>query len=332
MVSQERDNAFVVVQLTGGNDALNTVIPYGDGLYYDFRPNISIQQDAVLHIDDNVGFNPAMRSVKRLWDEGKVAVIQGIGYSNPNRSHFRSMDIWHTAEPDAIGTEGWLGRTIRDLDPAGDNVLTAINFGRGLPRALACKDVAVTSVGDLATYGLYPDLEGDPWQKYALDTFSRMYGPEGNRDLVMDFLSQTGGGAPPGRRGPQDSPGGVRVHRRVRRQPHSPAAEGRRPRPLRRRRHPHLLHPARQLRHPLRPPGRPRPPLERGGRRSGRLLGRHEAARPPGPGRHDDIHRVRTPHRRQRHRLRPRRRRRRPRHWRRSQGRPLRRVPVSETR
>ena len=195
MGSRAGENTFVVVQLTGGNDALNTFIPYGDGLYYDFRPNISIGQESVLSIDDHVGFNPAMRSVKKLWDEGKVAVIQGIGYENPNRSHFRSMDIWHTAEPDAIGTEGWLGRTIRDLDPAGDNVLTGINFGRGLPRALACRGVPVTSVGDLGIYGLYPDLDGDPWQKHALDTFSRMYGPEGDRSLIMEFLAQTGGGA-----------------------------------------------------------------------------------------------------------------------------------------
>ena len=195
MGSNARENTFVVVQLTGGNDALNTVIPHGDGLYYDFRPNISIGRDSVLPIDDNVGFKPEMQAVKRLWDEGKVAVIQGIGYQNPNRSHFRSMDIWHTAEPDAIGNEGWLGRTIRDLDPTGDNVLTGINFGRGLPRALACRGVPVTSVGDLETYGLYPDLEGDPWQQRALDTFSRMYGPEGDRSLIMEFLAQTGGGA-----------------------------------------------------------------------------------------------------------------------------------------
>ena len=71
--------------------------------------------------------------MKALWDEGKVAVIQGVGYENPNRSHFRSMDIWHTAEPDAIGTEGWLGRAVRDIDPQGENVLTAVNFGRGTP-------------------------------------------------------------------------------------------------------------------------------------------------------------------------------------------------------
>ena len=195
MGSSTREKAFVVVQLTGGNDALNTVIPYGEGLYYDFRPNIHIEQDAVLPIDDGLGFNPHMPAIKRLWDDGKVALINGIGYQNPNRSHFRSMDIWHTAEPDRIGTEGWLGRTIRDLDPKAENVLTAINFGRGLPRALACRGVPVTSVGDLATYGLYPDLDGDPGQKYALDTFSRMYGPEADVAAIMEFLGQTGSGA-----------------------------------------------------------------------------------------------------------------------------------------
>ena len=90
----------------------------------------------MIPLNDEIGFNPSMGPMKRLWDEGKVAVINGIGYENPNRSHFRSMDIWHTAEPEAIGTEGWLGRAVRDMDPQGENVLTAVNFGRGLPRAL----------------------------------------------------------------------------------------------------------------------------------------------------------------------------------------------------
>ena len=79
-------------------------------------------------------FNPAMGPIKKLYDEGKVAIIQGIGYPNPSRSHFRSMDIWHTCEPDKVGTEGWLGRAIRDIDPQKDNVLTGVNFGRGLPQ------------------------------------------------------------------------------------------------------------------------------------------------------------------------------------------------------
>ena len=96
-----------------GKDYLNTIVPYNQGLYYDLRPSVNISDDSVLQIDSNFGFNPNMGAIKRLWDQGKVAIINGIGYPQPNRSHFRSMDIWHTAEPEKIGTEGWLGRVIR---------------------------------------------------------------------------------------------------------------------------------------------------------------------------------------------------------------------------
>ena len=132
-----------------------------------------------------------MGAIKRLWDQGKVAIINGIGYPQPNRSHFRSMDIWHTAEPEKIGTEGWLGRVIREIDPKKENVLTAVNFGRGLPRALGLRGVPVASVGDLETYGLFPDIEDEKLRKYALDAFAKMYGGE-VKDPVMDFLGQTG--------------------------------------------------------------------------------------------------------------------------------------------
>jgi uncharacterized protein (DUF1501 family) len=135
MASEPRKRSLVVVQLSGANDSLNTVIPYSNGLYYDFRPAVHVKAEQVLPIDDDFGFNPNMGPIKALWDQSKVAIINGIGYANPNRSHFRSMDIWHTAEPDKIGHEGWLGRAIRDLDPRGENVLTGVNFGRGLPRA-----------------------------------------------------------------------------------------------------------------------------------------------------------------------------------------------------
>ena len=141
MTSIKRDKSLVVIQLSGGNDYLNTVVPYSDGQYYDYRSTVHIEPEQVLPINGQFGFNQSMGPIKRLWDEGKIAIINGIGYFNPNRSHFRSMDIWHTAEPDAIGTEGWLGRAIRDLDPTGENVLTGINFGRGLPRALGCRGV-----------------------------------------------------------------------------------------------------------------------------------------------------------------------------------------------
>ena len=124
MASTKKDPLLVVIQLTGGNDYMNTVIPYGDPLYYDNRPTVGIPQDQVLPIDDHVGFHPALAPIKELYAQGKVAIINGVGYPNPNRSHFRAMDIWHTCEPERMATEGWLGRVIRDLDPTGENVLT----------------------------------------------------------------------------------------------------------------------------------------------------------------------------------------------------------------
>ena len=192
MSSGNGKKSLVVVELSGGNDCLNTVVPYNDGQYFDFRPTVRIEPDSVLPLNDEIGFNPDMTQIKRLWDEGKVAVIQGIGYPNPNRSHFRSMDIWHTAEPEKIGTEGWLGRAIKEIDPAGENVLTGVNFGRGLPRALGIRGVPVASVGNLDTYGLFPDMEDERRRKYALDAFSKMYGRQNGGDAVMEFLGQTG--------------------------------------------------------------------------------------------------------------------------------------------
>ena len=195
MAPGKADKSLMVIQLTGGNDYLNTVVPYNNGLYYDYRSTVSIPSDQVLPLDDQVGFNPSMGAVKGLWDEGQVAIVNGIGYANPNRSHFRSMDIWHTALPEGIGTEGWLGRVIRDLDPQGENVLTGINFGRGLPRALGCRGVPVASVGNLETYGLFPDLEDETVRRFTLDAFAKMYGGAKGKDAVLEFLGQTGGDA-----------------------------------------------------------------------------------------------------------------------------------------
>ena len=192
MPNTKHDPSLVVIQLSGGNDYLNTIVPYNDGQYYDNRPTVRIEQEDVLPIDDQYGFNSTLAPIKALYDEGKVAVINGIGYPNPNRSHFRSMDIWHTAEPDDIGTEGWLGRATRDLDPDSENVLTAVNFGRGLPRALGVRGVPVASVGNLETYGLFPDIKDQAMRKYALDAFGKMYGGERGADAVADFLGQTG--------------------------------------------------------------------------------------------------------------------------------------------
>lgn len=105
------DRILVVVQLSGGNDGLNTVVPYGQAPYYKARQNIAVQQREALALSgsDGIGLHPQMTGIREMYDGGMASVIQGVGYPNPNRSHFKSMDIWHTADTSATG-DGWLGR------------------------------------------------------------------------------------------------------------------------------------------------------------------------------------------------------------------------------
>ena len=183
---------FVVLQLTGGNDYFNTVIPYNDEHYYDSRRSLQIPQDRVLKLDDELGMHPAMGPMQEIYQQGNMAIIHGIGYANSPRSHFRSMDIWHTCEPDTVGTEGWLGRATRELDPTGENPVTTVNIGQALPRALVTPGVSVASVADLETYGLLTSIEEEEQRIKMLERFSNMYGPAVGSGPVMDYLGQTG--------------------------------------------------------------------------------------------------------------------------------------------
>ena len=192
MSGDKKDTVLAVLQLSGGNDAMNTVVPYGDPLYFDNRQNVRVPEEQVIPINDYLGFNPNMGPLKELWDMGKVAIIQGIGYPHWVRTHFRSMDIWHTCEPQKVVNEGWLGKTIRELDPDKENVLTGVNFGRGLPRAMAAPGVPVASVGDLETYGLLTGMSGQDQREEALDVFSNLYTPMLGTTMVMDYITQTG--------------------------------------------------------------------------------------------------------------------------------------------
>ena len=207
MSTVQKQPTLVVLQLTGGNDALNTIVPYGDGLYYDNRRTVRISEEEVLPIDNRFGFHPAMRAIKPFWDEGKMAIIAGVGYPNPNYSHFRSMDIWYTCEPDKIAIDGWLGKAVREIDPRAENVLTAVNFGRGLPRALSLAGVPVASVAQLDSYGLLTSLSSVSQRQSALEVFSCLYDdgwndqglsptetlePAGAGDEVLRYMGQTG--------------------------------------------------------------------------------------------------------------------------------------------
>ena len=192
MTSTKKDPVFVVLQLSGGNDYFNTVIPYNDPLYRDNRPTVGIPEDQIIKLDDEVGFNPGMGAFKRMYDQGNVAVIHGVGYPNSPRSHFRSMDIWHTCEPDSLGTEGWLGRATRELDPNKENVISTVNIGQGLPRALVVRGVPVASVPDLGTYGLFTGMEAEEQRAGMLETFARVYSPAIGHGAVMEYLGNTG--------------------------------------------------------------------------------------------------------------------------------------------
>ncbi len=108
---------LVVLELSGGNDGLNTVVPWGDDAYYRARPNIAIPENQVRKIDDHFGFNPGMAGFERLYKDGKMAIVHGCGYDNPSYSHFTSMAYWHTAAPNSGDDYGWVGRLADNMAP-----------------------------------------------------------------------------------------------------------------------------------------------------------------------------------------------------------------------
>jgi uncharacterized protein (DUF1501 family) len=110
---------LVIVQLSGGNDGLNTVVPYRNDIYYRERPKLAIARETALQLTDETGLHPALSGLKNLFDEGQMAILNSVGYPNPDRSHFRSMDIWQTASPaQDYWTTGWLGRFLDNDYPA----------------------------------------------------------------------------------------------------------------------------------------------------------------------------------------------------------------------
>lgn len=194
MVAKKKNKApvLVVVQLTGGNDFMNTVIPYTSSVYYDARPTVAIPEGSVLPINDAMAFHPSMAEFKGLYDDGSIAIVQGIGYPNSSRSHFRGMDIMHTCEPEKIGTEGWVGKLLNDLDPHHENVLTGVNLSAGLPRAMTVPGVPVTSVNDLDNYGLLGGISDEGQRIQSLETFQYIYSRAIGTGPVKDYLAQTG--------------------------------------------------------------------------------------------------------------------------------------------
>lgn len=155
-----KDTVLVVCQLSGGNDGLNTVVPYADKTYYALRPTLAIAEDKVLKLTDDLGFHPGLAGLAELYKEGKVAVIQNVGYPRPNRSHFKSMEIWQTASPATPVRNGWIGRYFDQQAASGPlNPVVALGLSTDKPLALNAK---VASIPCFASLADIQSMVGDP--------------------------------------------------------------------------------------------------------------------------------------------------------------------------
>jgi uncharacterized protein (DUF1501 family) len=148
---------LVVLELAGGNDGLNTVVPFRDDGYARVRPTLRLPGDQVVRLTDSLGLNPAMRGMGRLWEDGLLAIVQGVGYPNPNRSHFESLAIWHTASPEsaARGSLGWIGRGLDGGRVPVDGGASALSVGDGpLPVALRGRRSVASSLDAIEAFRL----------------------------------------------------------------------------------------------------------------------------------------------------------------------------------
>ena len=137
---RELENRILVVfEMSGGNDGLNTLVPYGDGAYYRHRPTIGLKPDELLKLDDRFGLNPGMSGFERLWHAGDLAIVHGCGYDNPSFSHFASMAYWHTAAPNSGAEHGWVGRLADRMQPGGAPAFI-VNVGATQSLAVKSRD------------------------------------------------------------------------------------------------------------------------------------------------------------------------------------------------
>ncbi len=153
-VADSNDHVLVVLELAGGNDGLNTVVPFQDPLYYKNRRRLGLAKNSVLHLSDQVGLNPAMTPMAELFKVGELAIVQGVGYPKPDRSHFRSMEIWHTASTEAISlTTGWLGRSLDDPESIGDDLpVRGMSLTGSMPQVLQADHQVFPVVGQLDSF------------------------------------------------------------------------------------------------------------------------------------------------------------------------------------
>lgn len=152
-----QQRTLIVVQMAGGNDGLNTIVPYTDGAYYQARPTLAVKPADVIPLNDRLGMHPALAALKPLWQAGKLAVVEGVGYPNANLSHFVAMDIWQTLDLNGQGASGWLGKYVSGLVDQDGHPFQSLAVGSSLPTALRALNADVPVVADPKSYRLLPD-------------------------------------------------------------------------------------------------------------------------------------------------------------------------------
>jgi uncharacterized protein (DUF1501 family) len=186
-----KDNILVVIEMTGGNDGLNTVVPYADDLYHKARPTLAFKKDQVIKVNDQLGLNPGMRGFEQMLQKNELAIVQGVGYPNPDRSHFESMDVWQSGDPKGKTRSGWIGRSANDLQDKKGNV-PIMHVGRNrLPLALQGSSGGAITVNSAAPYKLELGGGSAEQQKARKQLLTDLAEPakDGGNDL-LDFVQR----------------------------------------------------------------------------------------------------------------------------------------------
>jgi uncharacterized protein (DUF1501 family) len=183
-----KDYILVVLELTGGNDGLDTVIPYADDVYRKARPTLRQTKDTVIRLDDAVGLHPGLQGLRPLWEQGALAVVQGVGYPNPDRSHFEAMDIWQSADPRRLTRSGWLGRAAVETDDRSGGVPILHVGARDLPLAVTgAPGGGAVTVNDQNSFRL--EMAGDAGrQKARRRLIEDLAGGKGGPDDLGSFV------------------------------------------------------------------------------------------------------------------------------------------------
>jgi uncharacterized protein (DUF1501 family) len=184
---------LVVVELAGGNDGLNTIVPFADTRYRTFRPRLSFGPSEVLPLTDTLGWHPSLGGLAALYDQSRVAIVQGVGYPSPNLSHFRSTEIWQTGVPDAIESTGWIGRYLDRIAVPGSNELDAIALGFETPATLTtATSASVASIDSFDSYLFQGDGAQPQDDANKRAAFAGLYDDARGSSPTVDFLANTG--------------------------------------------------------------------------------------------------------------------------------------------